>query len=49
MKWIFVSIIAVLWAGYAAGHDRKPVPRWYHPMIHLLYAALLVAVILWIT
>lgn len=49
MKLILAVIILALWVGYAAGHDRKPVPHWYHPMIHLLYAALLVLVVLWIT
>lgn len=44
MKWIFACIIAILWAGYAAQKDRSPVPDWYHPTIHLLYAGLLLAV-----
>lgn len=48
MKWIFACIIAALWAEYAAGHDRKPVPRWYHPAINALYAALLVAAVMWL-
>ena len=49
MKTALIVIIAALWAAYAAQKDRNPVPQWYHPAIHFLYAALFVAVILWIT
>lgn len=49
MKWFATAAILALWAAYTARKDRKPVPRWYCPAINALYAALLVAVILWIT
>ena len=48
MKAVLLIVIAALWAGYAAQKDRKPVPAWYHPAIHSLYAAMFVAVMLWI-
>ena len=48
MKWLMLTIILILWAGYWAHEDRKPVPAWYHPAIHSLYAAMFVAVMLWI-
>lgn len=49
MKWALVGIIAGLWFMYAVQREKTPVPKWYHPATHLLYAALLVAVIVWIT
>lgn len=48
MKWVLIIVIAALWTGYGAQGDRKPVPGWYHPAIHLLYAGLLAAVIAWL-
>ncbi len=46
MKLLMVIVILALWAGYALHRDRHPVPFWYHPAIHLLYAALLAGVVL---
>ena len=48
MKWAMAAVIAALWIGYAAQKDRHPVPAWYHPAAHLLYAAMLLTVAIWL-
>ena len=48
MKLLMVVVILALWAGYALHRDRRPTPQYIHAAIHALYAALTVAVIVWL-
>lgn len=48
MKILMLAVVLALWAGYTLHRDRRSVPSWYHPAIHALYAALTVAVIVWL-
>lgn len=41
MKIPMILLIAAVWAGYAHGTDKNPVPRWNHIAINILYGALL--------
>ena len=45
MKSVLIAVTLILWAGYAIGHDRKPVPSRYHYAIHAIYAVCLIGAI----
>lgn len=46
MKVACIAITLLLWFWYAIGRDKKSVPYWYHPAIHVLYAVCLIGAVM---
>lgn len=46
MKIPMIIISLALWIGYACGHDKFPVPKWNHILIHALYAGCFIGAVM---